>query len=205
MGWYDCLISEVVFCSLEPGSGELAEDLLAEGRVCLLEQIRKFDPKYGVEPAEYFVEVLELHLRKKQRQLVGGGFSASEKARLNLAKMQAERARLQSAGFEVNADVLAKNLNLSKEQVWDLLSLEGVVSYDAPLTLSNDEQEFFVEHLSDLSKDRSAVEMVTELVEIAQVLDPELAKAINCQLNGGDEMPADLALKARQLLLELNP
>jgi hypothetical protein len=149
--------------------------------------------------------VLQLHLRKKQRS-ISGAFSASEKARLNLAKMQAERARLERADLDVSVEVLATNLKLTIGQIWDLMALEGCISYDAPLMAAQgEEREFFALHLQDNATARSTEEMVKELIDIALTVDPELANALVCQLHGGDEMPSELAYRARELLLELNP
>jgi len=116
-------------------------DLVQEGNIGLLEAVKKYDPYKGVRfpsYAVYWVRAYMLrYLINNVRLVKVGTTQAQRKLFFNLKK---EKARLEKEGFNPEAKLLAKRLNVKESEVIEMeqrLALPDL-SVDAPVGAQED-------------------------------------------------------------------
>ncbi|MEZ4362348.1 MAG: RNA polymerase factor sigma-32 [Kofleriaceae bacterium] len=116
-------------------------DLVQEGNIGLMQAVRKFDPYRGVKLSSYAAFWIRAYILKfilnNWRLVKIGTTQAQRKLFFNLRK---EREKLEQLGFQPTTALLAKNLDVSEQDVVDMERRLAApeASLDAPLGNDDD-------------------------------------------------------------------
>jgi DNA-directed RNA polymerase specialized sigma subunit len=157
--------------------GEMLQDLVQEGRVVLLEQIRGYNPQYTPSPSEHFLQVLTKVLHRTWRTFKSS-ISASP---IDLQKAAAIGA-LQAQ--DLSLEEVAAKLGVSLQEALELSNLGGFISLDTP---QDDEGELCLKDVLAAPEESplSSKSIVKTLLEILEITDPVLHRAVSNALENG--------------------
>jgi RNA polymerase sigma-32 factor len=112
-------------------------DIVQEGNIGLMQAVKKYDPYKGVKLSTYAAWWIRAYILRfilnNARLVKVGTTQAQRKLFFNLKK---EKAKLSALGIEPTSEVVAKSLNVSKEEVvqMDRRLAAGDLSLDAPIS-----------------------------------------------------------------------
>jgi len=116
-------------------------DLVQEGNIGLIQAVRKFDPYRGVKLSSYAAFWIRAYILKfilnNWRLVKIGTTQAQRKLFFNLRK---ERERLEQAGFQPTAALIAENLKVTEREVEEMEKRLAApeASLDAPVSSDDD-------------------------------------------------------------------
>lgn len=128
------------------------EDIVQEGNIGLLKAIDKFDCTLGVPWSSYCYQWIEAYIMRfvfNNQTMVKRGTSPEE--RKYYWKLLRTRAKLEAQGKTADAQTLATEFNLTKEQVEFILSRSTVDSSLQAISPSNSEESDSSEDILDSS------------------------------------------------------
>ncbi|MBN1654612.1 MAG: RNA polymerase factor sigma-32 [Deltaproteobacteria bacterium] len=161
-------------------------DIVQEGNIGLMQAVRKYDPYKGVKLSTYaawWIRAYILRFILNNARLVKlGTTQAQRKLFFNLKK---EKAKLAALGIEPTSDVVAKQLDVSKQEVieMDRRLAAGDLSLDAPIKKSDEGSKSRVDLLREESKD---VDDILADEQIGMILREKL-EVFGRTLNGKEE------------------